>query len=69
MIVRRAIAVARPGLHISNVGDKRGGGKGRTRADAGGVCGWIVDVRNNGGGNVWPMLDIVALMDLLGKKW
>jgi carboxyl-terminal processing protease len=24
--------------------------------DAAGVCGWIVDVRANGGGNMWPML-------------
>lgn len=25
--------------------------------DAAGACGWIVDVRGNGGGNIWPMLD------------
>jgi len=25
-----------------------------------GPCGWIVDLRNNGGGNVWPMLTVVA---------
>jgi C-terminal processing protease CtpA/Prc len=24
--------------------------------DAQGACGWIVDVRGNGGGNMWPML-------------
>ena len=26
------------------------------RADGGGVCGWIVDLRGNPGGNMWPML-------------
>jgi carboxyl-terminal processing protease len=26
------------------------------RLEAQGACGWIVDLRNNGGGNVWPML-------------
>lgn len=30
------------------------------QADAEGVCGWIVDVRDNGGGNLWPMLDILG---------
>lgn len=26
------------------------------RLDRAGVCGWIVDIRANGGGNMWPML-------------
>lgn len=29
------------------------------RHDAAGVCGWIVDLRGNGGGNIWPMIDAV----------
>lgn len=24
---------------------------------ANGVCGWIIDLRDNGGGNMWPMID------------
>src|SRR2546421_1576280 len=30
------------------------------QADQAGVCGWIVDLRNNVGGNMWPMLDGVG---------
>lgn len=26
------------------------------QADQAGVCGWIIDVRGNGGGNMWPMI-------------
>jgi hypothetical protein len=33
--------------------------------DARGVCGWIVDLRGNGGGNMWPMLK--GLDPLLGN--
>lgn len=33
--------------------------------DARGACGWIVDVRANSGGNVWPMIDGVGA--LLGE--
>ncbi|HEX8238172.1 MAG TPA: S41 family peptidase [Allosphingosinicella sp.] len=33
--------------------------------DAEGVCGWIVDLRDNGGGNMWPMLN--GLDPLLGE--
>lgn len=33
-------------------------------ADGPQVCGWIVDVRGNGGGNMWPML--AGLAPLLG---
>jgi carboxyl-terminal processing protease len=29
------------------------------------VCGWIVDVRGNGGGNMWPMLQ--GLLPILGE--
>ena len=29
-------------------------------ADQAGSCGWIVDLRNNPGGNMWPMLDGVG---------
>lgn len=32
----------------------------------GGVCGWIVDVRANGGGNMWPML--AGIGPLLGDS-
>ena len=32
----------------------------------GGTCGWIVDVRGNGGGNMWPML--AAVGPLLGSR-
>ena len=35
------------------------------RAGAAGVCGWIVDLRRNGGGNMWPML--AGLGPLLGE--
>lgn len=28
--------------------------------DEAGVCGWIVDLRGNGGGNMWPMLQGIA---------
>jgi carboxyl-terminal processing protease len=34
------------------------------RLDAAGVCGWIVDLRGNTGGNMWPML--AGLGPLLG---
>lgn len=30
------------------------------QADQAGTCGWIIDLRNNGGGNMWPMLDGVG---------
>jgi carboxyl-terminal processing protease len=30
------------------------------QADQAGACGWIVDLRTNGGGNMWPMLDGVG---------
>jgi carboxyl-terminal processing protease len=30
------------------------------QADQAGTCGWIVDLRNNDGGNMWPMLDGVG---------
>ena len=35
------------------------------RLDAGGVCGWVVDLRDNTGGNMWPMLAGVG--PLLGE--
>lgn len=35
------------------------------RLDRKGVCGWIIDLRSNGGGNMWPMLN--GLDPLLGK--
>ena len=34
--------------------------------DRAGVCGWIVDVRGNTGGNIWPMLD--GLLPLLSPR-
>lgn len=34
-------------------------------ADAAGACGWLVDLRGNGGGNMWPM--IAGLGPLLGE--
>lgn len=34
--------------------------------EAGGVCGWIVDLRGNGGGNMWPML--AGIGPLLGDS-
>lgn len=37
---------------------------GISRLDAQGACGWIVDLRGNPGGNVWPMID--GLGALLG---
>jgi carboxyl-terminal processing protease len=37
----------------------------RTLADAG-ACGWIVDLRGNGGGNMWPML--AGIGPLLGDS-
>ena len=36
-------------------------------ATAGQRCGYIVDLRGNGGGNVWPML--AGLSPLLGEPW
>lgn len=36
-------------------------------ASAGQRCGYIVDLRGNGGGNVWPML--AGLSPLLGEPW
>jgi hypothetical protein len=39
--------------------------KGLTLLDRHGVCGWIVDLRRDGGGNMWPMLK--GLDPLLGK--
>jgi C-terminal processing protease CtpA/Prc len=35
-------------------------------ADAPAVCGWIVDLRGNGGGNMWPMLQ--GLRPILGSE-
>lgn len=35
------------------------------KVDAPAVCGWIVDVRGNGGGNMWPMLQ--GLSAVLGE--
>lgn len=35
------------------------------RLDGAAVCGWLVDLRQNGGGNMWPMLN--GLDPLLGK--
>jgi len=35
------------------------------RLDRKGVCGWIIDLRDNRGGNMWPMLN--GLDPLLGK--
>lgn len=34
------------------------------RLDAAPLCGWVIDLRNNGGGNMWPMLQ--GLDPLLG---
>ncbi|MFD9896172.1 S41 family peptidase [Amycolatopsis sp. NPDC059027] len=28
--------------------------------DSAALCGWIVDLRDNGGGNMWPMLTVLA---------
>lgn len=33
--------------------------------DRAGVCGWLIDLRGNGGGNMWPMLN--SLAGLLGE--
>ena len=35
------------------------------RLDAAPLCGWVIDLRNNGGGNMWPMLQ--GLDPLLGQ--
>ncbi|WP_330261050.1 S41 family peptidase [Streptomyces sp. NBC_00539] len=35
------------------------------RADSPAACGWVVDLRDNRGGNMWPMLAVVA--PLLGS--
>lgn len=40
------------------------GRKAMANADALGVCGWIVDLRENTGGNMWPMVN--ALSGILG---
>lgn len=52
---------------------------GLRRLDAGGACGWVVDLRWNPGGNVWPMLagigpligDSVAMVSTVdeGRTW
>ena len=34
--------------------------------DSAGVCGWVVDLRENGGGNMWPML--AGIGTLLGAE-
>jgi hypothetical protein len=39
---------------------------GLTAMDKGPLCGWIVDLRENGGGNMWPML--LGLDPLLGNR-
>ena len=50
-----------------NIPDFSGGGEAATefadvlqgeieRVDVEGVCGWVVDLRKNYGGNMWPML-------------
>jgi C-terminal processing protease CtpA/Prc len=33
--------------------------------DQGNLAGWIVDLRNNGGGNMWPML--TGIGSILGE--
>jgi C-terminal processing protease CtpA/Prc len=53
--------------------------EGLRRLDAGGACGWVVDLRWNPGGNVWPMLagigpligDSVAMISTVpeGRTW
>jgi len=35
------------------------------QTDTTGMCGWIVDLRSNGGGNMWPML--AGIGPILGK--
>lgn len=47
----RYVAVARAGLQ---------------RLDAKRLCGWVIDLRDNGGGNMWPMLNAVS--PLLGPS-
>lgn len=39
--------------------------KGVRRVDETSTCGWVVDLRNNGGGNMWPML--AAAGPILGE--
>lgn len=38
----------------------RQGRDGVARAGAGEACGWVVDLRSNTGGNMWPMLAVVG---------
>jgi hypothetical protein len=32
------------------------------RLDVAAPCGWVVDLRTNGGGDMWPMLTVLALL-------
>jgi carboxyl-terminal processing protease len=40
--------------------------EGLTKMDEAATCGWIIDLRTNGGGNMWPMLQ--GLDPLLGEE-
>ncbi len=41
-------------------GYARAGARAVRTVDASGPCGWIVDLRGDSGGAVWPMLDVLA---------
>lgn len=52
--VGRIVVPAFGGRHVSAFAD--GIADGVRSMDSAGACGWIVDLRGNGGGNMWPML-------------
>ncbi|MFI6690103.1 S41 family peptidase [Streptomyces sp. NPDC050485] len=55
--------VSLPGVHGSDSAYAQYVRQGReavARANRPGACGWVVDLRDNSGGNMWPMLAVVA---------
>ena len=52
-----------PGLVADSEGERRyvdAGVAALRSAEAGASCGWVVDLRGNTGGNMWPMLTVLA---------
>jgi carboxyl-terminal processing protease len=68
LVAGRFALLTIPGMQKDDQGERRylrAGMAAVQEVDKSAPCGWIVDLRSNGGGNMWPMIAVLA--PLLGE--